>query len=219
MVSRKHASIAYENEEWWLAVFGRNGVKLDGTSIQMDDRVTLANGYSCPGSIPLSKIDLVCRSVLEIGGIQMMFVLPSPLTRATLLQIHAQQHNLPLPLQTPAPAKRTTIPRRSSSSPSSMSYPQGVRIVQGPRIITSPNITEFASHGEIDLSLESSKEIKPQFSYAMMIAQAILSVPEQKMQLSKIYEFIMNRYAFYRYTKSGWQVPTTPLFQLFLSRC
>ena len=40
----------------------------------------------------------------------------------------------------------------------------------------------------------------------MMIAQAILSVPERKMQLSKIYEFIMSRYSFYRYTKSGWQV-------------
>jgi len=135
----------------------------------------------------------------------MMFVLPAPLTRATLLQIHARQLNLPLPFQTPSPAKRTTVQRRSSS-PSSMSYPQGVRIVQGPRIITSPNGTDFANHGEIDLSLDSSKEIKPQYSYAMMIAQAILSVPEQKMQLSKIYEFIMNRYSFYRHTKSGWQV-------------
>jgi hypothetical protein len=87
-----------------------------------------------------------------------------------------------------------------------MSYPQGVRIVQGPRILTSPNGHEYANHGEIDLSLDSSKEIKPQYSYAMMIAQAILSVPEQKMQLSKIYEFIQSRYSFYRHTKSGWQV-------------
>ncbi len=135
----------------------------------------------------------------------MMFVLPSPLIRSTLLQIHARQHNLPLPYQTPSPTKRTNVFQRRSSSPS-LSYPQGVRIVQGPRIISSPNGTEYSHQGEIDLSLESSKEIKPQYSYAMMIAQAILSVPERKMQLSKIYEFIMSRYSFYRYTKSGWQV-------------
>jgi len=136
-----------------------------------------------------------------------MFVLPSQLPRTTLLQIHARQHNLPLPYQTVSPAKRTTVFQRRSSSPSTVSYPQGVRIVQGPRIITSPNGTEYSHQGgEIDLSLESSKEIKPQYSYAMMIAQAILSVPERKMQLSKIYDFIMSRYAFYRYTKSGWQV-------------
>jgi forkhead protein FKH len=151
------------------------------------------------------------RTVLEIGGIQMMFVLPTPLPRSSLLLIHARQHNLPLPFQTPSPTKRTTVLR--SLSPT-VSYPQGVRIVQGPRIITSPNGTEYSQQGEIDLSLESSREIKPQFSYAMMIAEAILSVPERKMQLSKIYDFIMSRYAFYRYTKSGWQVPTSYFRQL-----
>ena len=148
------------------------------------------------------------RTILEIGGIQMMFVLPTALPRSMLLLIHARQHNLPLPFQTPSPTKRSNIAARRSSSPSA-SYPHGVRIVQGPRIITSPNGTEYPQQGEIDLSLESSREIKPQFSYAMMIAQAILSVPERKMQLSKIYDFIMSRYSFYRHTKSGWQVSPT----------
>lgn len=135
----------------------------------------------------------------------MMFVLPSPLSRATLLQAHARQHNLPLPFQTPSPTKRIFA---GPSLSSSMSYPGGVRIVPGPRVGSSPNGTEYSQQGEIDLSLDSSKEIKPQYSYALMIAQAILSVPERKMQLSKIYEFIMSRYAFYRHTKSGWQVCT-----------
>jgi forkhead protein FKH len=144
-------------------------------------------------------------SIIEIGGVQMMFVLPAPLPRGTLLLIHARQHNLPLPYEMPSPMKRSAVSQRRSSSPS-LAYPQGVRIVQGPRIITSPNGTEYSPQGEIDLSLEANREIKPQYSYAMMIAQAILSVPERKMQLSKIYEFIMSRYAFYRHTKSGWQV-------------
>jgi forkhead protein FKH len=136
----------------------------------------------------------------------MMFALPEKLTRSTLIHIHARQHNLPLPYQTPSPTKRTTVYLRRSSSPPLPSYPQGVRIIQGPRIVMSPNGTEYSNQGELDLSLESNREIKPQYSYALMIAQAILSIPERKMQLSKIYEFIMSRYAFYRYTKSGWQV-------------
>jgi len=44
MVSRKHAKIAYEDEEWWLSVEGRNGLKADGASIAMNEKVTLSNG-------------------------------------------------------------------------------------------------------------------------------------------------------------------------------
>jgi forkhead protein FKH len=198
MVSRRHARIAYEDEEWWISVDGRNGLKVDGQSVPMDEKVTLNNGYVLHKYTDKS-------SVIEIGGVQMMFVLPAPLPRGTLLLIHARQHNLPLPYESPSPVKRSTASQRRSSSPS-LAYPQGVRIVQGPRIITSPNGTDYPPQGEIDLSLEANHEIKPQYSYAMMIAQAILSVPERKMQLSKIYEFIMSRYAFYRHTKSGWQV-------------
>jgi len=206
MVSRKHARIVYEDEEWWLSVDGRNGLKVDGQSISMDQKVTLNNGYAPP--FELKKKDQtndINSSIIEIGGVQMMFVLPAPLQRGTLLLIHARQHNLPLPYETPSPMKRSVVSPRRSSSPS-LAYPQGVRIVQGPRIITSPNGTDYSPQGEIDLSLEANSEIKPQYSYAMMIAQAILSVPERKMQLSKIYEFIMSRYAYYRHTKSGWQV-------------
>jgi forkhead protein FKH len=45
MVSRKHAHIAYEEDEWWLTVEGRNGLKVDGSSIPAMEKVTLSNGY------------------------------------------------------------------------------------------------------------------------------------------------------------------------------
>ena len=45
MVSRRHARILYEDEEWWVSVEGRNGVKVDGQSIPMNEKVTLSNGY------------------------------------------------------------------------------------------------------------------------------------------------------------------------------
>jgi len=45
MVSRRHARIAYEDGEWWIAVDGRNGLKVDGQSVPMNEKVTLSNGY------------------------------------------------------------------------------------------------------------------------------------------------------------------------------
>lgn len=45
MVSRRHARIAYEDDDWWLTVDGRNGLKVDATSISMNEKVALANGY------------------------------------------------------------------------------------------------------------------------------------------------------------------------------
>ena len=45
MVSRNHAKIAYEDEEWWLTVQGRNGLKADGLPIAMNEKIALSNGY------------------------------------------------------------------------------------------------------------------------------------------------------------------------------
>jgi len=51
MVSRRHARIAYEDEDWWLTVDGRNGLKVDGSSITMHEKITLVNGYVSPPPI------------------------------------------------------------------------------------------------------------------------------------------------------------------------
>ena len=56
-----------------------------------------------------------------------------------------------------------------------------------------------------DLSKEESKDIKPPFSYATMITQAILSNTEGVLSLSEIYDWISKHYAFYRFSKTGWQ--------------
>lgn len=47
---------------------------------------------------------------------------------------------------------------------------------------------------------------KPPFSYATLIAEAILSTTAKKLTLSGIYAFISSNYAFYRLSNNGWQV-------------
>jgi hypothetical protein len=60
---------------------------------------------------------------------------------------------------------------------------------------------------DVDLSLDSNQHIKPSYSYAQMITQAILSAEEQKLNLSGIYKYITDKYAYYRHQGGGgWQV-------------
>lgn len=47
---------------------------------------------------------------------------------------------------------------------------------------------------------------KPPYSYATIIAHAILSSKERRLTLNEIYNWIMENYPFYCTTSLGWQV-------------
>lgn len=46
---------------------------------------------------------------------------------------------------------------------------------------------------------------KPPYSYASLIAQALLAAPERKLTLNQIYTWIMEKYPYYHSENSGWQ--------------
>jgi forkhead protein FKH len=89
--------------------------------------------------------------------------------------------------------------------------PLGVRSAEkDPRARGSPTVYPrgmmLDSTEDIDYSLDSNKDIKPPHSYAQLIGQAILSSPEEMLTLANIYQFIRDKYAFFRHTNAGWQV-------------
>ncbi|KAL9539155.1 hypothetical protein MBANPS3_010434 [Mucor bainieri] len=56
-----------------------------------------------------------------------------------------------------------------------------------------------------DTTLYTSKDSKPPYSYASLIAQAINSDKNKKMTLHGIYTFITTNYPYYKMTSNGWQ--------------
>lgn len=223
-ISRLHAVISFNSkQEWMFHVKGRNGAKVDTEPMKAGLSHTLKSG-----------------EVIEVAGVEMMFVLP---TEVSPLHIHpsflqragipASQATNPVPSsanqgsddlppapsaahssnsgpasqsQQPAlaPAPTPTNKRRPGTPPSAS---RRTTLMQ----MTSPHppgsATPFGVPLEIDLSRDENKHIKPQFSYAQMITQAIMNTEDGKLNLNGIYNFIMDSYAYYRHQGLyGWQV-------------
>lgn len=209
LVSRNHATISYDQNgySWRLQVIGRNGLKVDDECYKKDSTIALRSG-----------------NIIEIGGVQMMFVLPdtainiapSVLRRLKALPFSLEDDPTPLQTQTNESCYDT-----SALSSSQNARPSSSQLVL-PSISTEPvSIPEVAiksenipayhrglvleSTEEVDYASDAMKEFKPPFSYALMIAQAILSSEGEQLTLSSIYRHIQDKYAFYRHSNTGWQ--------------
>ncbi|KAF2963330.1 hypothetical protein GQX73_g10251 [Xylaria multiplex] len=214
--SRQTAIIYFDPElgKWYLQAKGRNGLRVD------DEILRKSDPPHCLGS----------GEVIEIGGLEMMFVLPANFGRVCINPRYLEQAGI-IP---PSSDSRTALPPLPSSdqpssqppraSGSSRSQCNQQPIAPAPpdykrpgtppsaksRIPASqaktPAHNPISSQDDIDLTKDENKHIKPHYSYAQLITQAIISAPREKLNLAGIYSYITENYAYYRHQPvAGWQ--------------
>ena len=230
-VSRHHAQIFYDGDRdtpcWRVSVKGRNGLRLNNEFVKSGSNTQLSSGdiieiantqmmFVTPGDrAVIHPSFLHSEHRLPIGeepsGWDGVHAHPEPSTMARRLSFTpvnrrpASSDNAP-GSQATAPA--VTPSTRRQTTPSTARRPRSRDTADAPAANPSPVYNRgmvMESTDEIDFSAESAKDIKPPYSYATLISQAIFSSEEEKMSLSNIYKYIMQNYAFYRHCSTGWQ--------------
>ena len=67
-------------------------------------------------------------------------------------------------------------------------------------------VAQRAQHITDDSERSAGGEIKPPYSYAQLIVQAITANEDKQLTLSAIYAYITKHYPYYRTAEKGWQV-------------
>lgn len=230
-VSRLHAEIFYDGEDppcWRVRVNGRNGLRLNneflkrGTDSELScgDIIEVANTqmmFVTPGDrAVIHPSFLHGEHRLHIGeepsSWDGMHAHPEPPTMARRLSF-TPVNRRPASSSDNVPGSQATAPAvtpstRRQTTPTTARRPRSRDTAEAPVAKKSPAYTRgivLDGPDEIDYSVDSAKHIKPPYSYATLISQAIFSSEEEKMSLSNIYQYIMRNYAFYRHSNTGWQ--------------
>ncbi|KAI0402585.1 fork head domain-containing protein [Xylaria palmicola] len=214
--SRQTATVYFDSElgKWFIQAKGRNGVRVD------DEPLRKSDPPRCLGS----------GEVIEIGGLEMMFVLPANFGRVHVNPKYLEQAGV----TAPSNDARTALPPLPSSDLPSYQAPRGSTSARGQnnqqpiapappdykrpgtppsaksRVpasqVKTPAHNPVSNQDDIDLTKDENKHIKPHYSYAQLITQAIIGAPGEKLNLAGIYSYIIENYSYYRHQPiAGWQ--------------
>lgn len=228
-ISRVHAEISYESEEqeWIIQVNGRNGLTIDDVRLERGQSKVLRSGavitvmgtqmiFLLPNKTPIIH-ESIRRMLLVEGEDDDDPTLPedksshgtnrrlggrpgntngggNALPRGSGVQGGSQAAHALATLASSQNPPGTPVPRAQAPLPKAKNSPAYIRG------------TVLENNDEIDYSVDAAKDTKPPHSYAQMIGQAILSRGEENATLAQIYEFIKERYAYFRHGGGGWQV-------------
>jgi hypothetical protein len=229
-VSRVHAQISFDSADqtWYITVNSRNGLKLDDTSVGKGARIALHSGI-CIGIMGTQMLFLLANQEDQFHSMLWRQVKTDPdVDGESDKEGNPGFRSLPHAHPSgPTPKREAYDPFPPSSHPRNKQSSQGYNnqltstpgrplpgtplpVRSDPRAKGSPSAYPrgmmLDSTEDIDYSHDSAKDIKPPHSYAQLIGQAILSSPEEMLTLANIYQYIRDKYAFFRHTNAGWQV-------------
>ena len=236
IVSRLHASIFYDGEYpegggWHVRVNGRNGVRVNNSLLKRGHRTQIKSG----AILEIAGTQMMFVTPGDKAQIDQTFIdrakaLATGEEFPNISHSHPDQdseQNGGYPnsaymsqgtFQSLAPAPPNY--HRARTPPQHNSDGRDQRGVFDSKP-TQPGVYSrgliMESTQEIDYSRDAAKDLKPPYSYATMIAQAIFSSEEEKLTLSNIYAYIVDKFAFYRHSNSGWQVRTSFLISQALA--
>jgi pSer/pThr/pTyr-binding forkhead associated (FHA) protein len=227
MISRRHASIFFNggSGRWVLHVKGRNGVRINGVPLSVDGDQALSSGdvleiatVEMMMVLPEQEPLRITEQYLERAGLSERD-LP---TKTDDLRVNPPGSAAGRPGSSqsiyqarPGRGQQAIAPappdyKRPGTPPSSVRSRTQILAKASPLRGTATG-NMILSTNDMDLSLEDNKGIKPQYSYAQMITQAIMSTQDEKLNLNGIYTYIMSNYAYYRHQQpAGWQVSALP---------
>ncbi|OBT99874.1 transcription factor [Pseudogymnoascus verrucosus] len=216
LVSRLHAEIYFDSQtsQWNVIVNGRNGIKVNDQQVRRGHVMKLQSG-----------------AVIEVAGVEMMFVLPTDdqpveiddkyLQRAGLIASDPFQSELPITGNFLAAANRgkaegTLGSNHPTLAPAPPDYKKpdtpAKQRARGPIPTSSPAFgraggTIIMSADTIDYQNDATSHIKPAFTYGQLISQALYTSENEMATLNDIYEYMKRNYAHYRRPEffKGWQ--------------
>ncbi|KAG0216482.1 Pre-rRNA-processing protein fhl1 [Mortierella sp. GBA43] len=183
-ISRQHARLFYNftTQRFEMMVFGKNGAFVNDQFVEKGVTVPLEN-----------------RTKIQIGEVSFSFLLPKIETDEATSQdiVAATNMNTNTGLESPSQ-------RNGTGSGSATGAGTGATAIAVDHS-TNTSLKRDAQSVDSMEATEYSKDTKPPFSYASLIAQAINSTQERRLTLNGIYQYITQHYPYYQMAHNGWQ--------------